>query len=84
MGSHGGWNPRHPDNGAPDLMAHFVGFTSFWPRAEIARRYGGREAYQRRVEADAEALAAARRILPEDAALAVENALARYDAATDE
>ena len=84
VGSHGGWNPRHPDNGAPDLMAHFVGFTSFWPRAEIARRYGGREAYQRRVEADAEALTAARRILPEDAALVVENALARYDAATDE
>lgn len=84
VGSHGGWNPRHPDNGAPDLMAHFVGFTSFWPRAEIARRYGGREAYQRRVEADAEALAAARRILPEDAALVVQNALARYDAATEE
>lgn len=84
VGSHGGWNPRHPDNGAPDLMAHFVGFTSFWPRTEIARRYGGRETYQRRVEADAEALAAARRILPEDAALVVENALARYDAATGE
>lgn len=81
VASHSGWNPRHPDNGAPDLMAHFVGFTTFWPLDDIQHRYGGREAYQRRVEADAATLAAERRILPEDQPLVVQNALARYDAA---
>ena len=81
VASHSGWNPRHPDNGAPDLMAHFVGFTTFWPPDDIQRRYGDREAYQRRVEADAAQLAAERRILPEDQPLVVQNALARYDSA---
>ena len=81
VGSHSGWNPRHPDNGAPELAAHFVGFTTFWPRDDIIRRYGGRESYERRVAADAKTLVAAGRILAEDERLVVENALARYDAA---
>ena len=81
VGSHSGWNPRHPDNGAPELAAHFVGFTTFWPRDDLQRRYGDREAYAQRVAADAQALAAAGRILAEDERLVVENALARWDAA---
>ena len=81
IGSHSGWNPRHPDNGAPELAAHFVGFTTFWPRDDLKRRYGDRESYAQRVAADAQALAAAGRILAEDERLVVENALARWDAA---
>ena len=78
---HTGWNPRHPDNGAPELAAHFVGLTHWFEPAEIKRRYGSREAYARRVKADADALVTANRVLAEDRDLVVENTLARWDAA---
>ena len=29
VGCHTGWNPRHPDHGAPTLPAIFVGFSRF-------------------------------------------------------
>ena len=29
VGCHSGWNPRHPDHGAPGLPAIFVGFSLF-------------------------------------------------------
>ena len=81
VATHTGWNPRHESNGAPDLASHFVGFTEFWPREEIDRRYPTRDAYEQCVSADARKLVESRRILPEDEHLVIDNALARYDAA---
>ena len=41
IGYHTGWNPRHPDHGAPELPAIFVGFSRFdgtLPEAEEVER----------------------------------------------
>jgi alpha/beta hydrolase family protein len=73
-----GWNPRHPDQGAPgDLMAMLGSTFPFArtaaeraatgdPRPSIADRYSGREAYVRRVRETAERMVAARQLLAED------------------
>ena len=81
VATHTGWNPRHETNGAPGLAAHFVGITHFWSAEEITRRYPTRDAYEQSVTSDAQILVESARILPEDKALAIANALARYDAA---
>jgi hypothetical protein len=72
-----GWNTRHRDTGAPDQLADMAGST--WPfarddgtrpagdpRPSLASRYRDRADYESRVRAAAEALAAARYMLPED------------------
>jgi hypothetical protein len=73
-----GWNPRHPEQGAPgDLMAMLGSTFPFArtaaeraadgdPRPSIAERYSGREAYVRRVREAAESMVAARQLLAED------------------
>ncbi len=81
VATHTGWNPRHESNGAPDLSAHFVGFTKFWSAEAINRRYPTREAYRESVTRDARQLVESRRILVEDEQLVINNALACYDAA---
>lgn len=73
-----GWNPRHPDQGAPgDLMA-MMGSTlplartraareqNGDPRPAIEERYGSRAAYLASVRTAAESLVAARHALAED------------------
>jgi hypothetical protein len=73
-----GWNPRHPEQGAPgDLMA-MMGSTlplartraarerSGDPRPSIEERYGSRAAYLAAVRTAAEALVGARHALAED------------------
>lgn len=93
VGSHTGWNPRHPSAGAPDQPAIFAGFTRFFaadeadraasadPRPSIAARYADREAYAREVSDCVATLVTSRFLLAEDADWVTENALARYDAA---
>ena len=53
IGCHTGWNPRHPDHGAPELPAIFVGFSRFRgpldSAGEVERR--AREWVQSLVEA---------------------------------
>jgi hypothetical protein len=73
-----GWNPRHPEQGAPgDLMAMMGSTLPFARtraererrgdrRASIDERYGSRAAYLAAVRAAAEALVAARHALGED------------------
>ncbi|HEX7215746.1 MAG TPA: alpha/beta hydrolase domain-containing protein [Methylomirabilota bacterium] len=86
-----GWNPRHPDQGAPgDLMAMMGSTLPFArtaaeraragdPRRAIDERYAGRDGYLARVRSDAQAMVAARHLLAEDVDAVVERAGALWD-----
>ena len=80
IGAHSGWNPRHPDSGAPEQIIPMVGFSLFVSPDEARRRYPDRSAYAARLRAAAEQLVRERTLLAEDVAVVVEGALARYDA----
>jgi len=93
VATHTGWNPRHPDTGAPDLIIAMMGTTRFFPataadrertgdpRLSIEERYGGMDAYLALVRQAAEKLAEQRYILQEDVDLVVRSAGERYEAA---
>lgn len=81
VATHTGWNPRHPDTGAPDQAAIFVGFTRFFSPDEIQRRYPTRQNYASLVRAAAESLRESGFLLPQDIEMVVANALARFDLA---
>jgi hypothetical protein len=86
-----GWNPRHPEQGAPgDLMAMMGSTLAFPrtlqeqherrdPRAAIETRYAGRAEYLAAVRRAAEALVADRHALAEDVETMVERAGQRWD-----
>jgi len=86
-----GWNPRHPEQGAPgDLMAMMGSTLPFArtaaerqasgdPRPSLAERYGDRDGYLARVRNDAQAMVAARHLLAEDVDAVVERAGALWD-----
>jgi hypothetical protein len=86
-----GWNPRHPEQGAPgDLMAMMGSTLPFArtaaegerlgdPRPSIAERYASREAYLAAVREGAEALVAGRYALAEDVDGMVERAGQLWD-----
>jgi len=75
LGCHSGWNPRHPDHGAPQLPATFVGFSLFAADLPPA------EEYERSVRASAHGLVRDGYVLAEDLDLVVANALGVYRAA---
>jgi alpha/beta hydrolase family protein len=86
-----GWNPRHPEQGAPGDLMQMMGSTLAFaatreareqrgdPRPSIAERYASREAYLGAVRAAAEALVTARHALAEDVEAMVERAGRRWD-----
>jgi hypothetical protein len=81
-----GWNPRHPDQGAPGDLMSMMGSTLPFPRTRAERlatgdprrsiqeRYPSRAAYLEKVRAAALALVAARHVLAEDLDAIVERA----------
>ena len=77
IGCHTGWNPRHPQNGAPMLPAIFVGFSRFADAAQLPPRPD----YEQRVRVWTMGLVAAGYLLAEDQERVVANAVARYDIA---
>jgi hypothetical protein len=86
-----GWNPRHPDQGAPgDLMAMMGSTVPFPrtagerarradPRRAIEERYTGRDDYLARVRSDAQTMVAVRHLLAEDVDAVVERAASLWD-----
>ena len=86
-----GWNPRHPDQGAPgDLMSMMGSMFPLArtatererpkdPRPSIAERYGSREGYLARVRREAESMVAERCLLTEDIDAVVERAAALWE-----
>ncbi len=81
VGTHSGWNPRHPDSGAPEQIIPMVGFSLFFSAAETRLRYADRAAYAGQVRAAAEQLVSERCLIAEDVDAVVAGCLARYDAA---
>jgi len=89
-----GWNPRHPEQGAPgDLMAMMGSTLPFArtaiererrgdPRPPIAERYASRAAYLTAAREAAEALVAARYALAEDVEAMVARAGQLWDLIT--
>jgi hypothetical protein len=86
-----GWNPRHPDQGAPGDLMSMMGSTLPFPltraerertrdpRASIAERYPSRAAYLDRVRATTQQMVAARHVLAEDVDAIVERAGKLWD-----
>ena len=91
VGTHAGWNLRHPDTGAPEQLMSMQGSTHWFaatetqrrtagdPRPSVAERYADRGDYARQVKAAAEKLAEGGYLLHEDVDLVLESSLARYD-----
>jgi len=86
-----GWNPRHPEQGAPGDLMQMMGSTLAFartrgeregsgdPRLSIAERYPSRAAYLELVREAAQKLVAARHVLAEDIDSMVERAGRRWD-----
>lgn len=86
-----GWNPRHPDQGAPGDLMSMMGSTLPFartaaerkqrgdPRRSLEERYGDRDRYLALVRADAQAMVASRHLLAEDVDAVVERAGALWD-----
>jgi hypothetical protein len=86
-----GWNPRHPDQGAPGDLMSMMGSTLSFPRTRaeghaigdprrsIEERYHSRAGYLDRARAAAMALVAARHMLDEDVDAVVERAGRLWD-----
>ena len=81
IGIHTGWNPRHPEQGAPAQAAAFAGMTRFFAAGELTRRYRDRAGFAQRVREAAHGLVEAGHVLGEDEDLLVRNCLTRYDLA---
>lgn len=79
VATHTGFNPRHPETGAPDQILDYSGSTAPFETARVQARYPTRDAYLTAAREVAERLAEARYLLPEDIDRAVDNAAARYD-----
>ena len=91
VGTHTGWNLRHPDTGAPEQLMSMQG-SSHWfpatsdlrdetgdPRVSIEERYTSRETYGALVKAAATKLASDGYLLSEDIDLVIQSCLERYD-----
>jgi len=91
VATHTGWNSRHPDTGAPDQAAIFVGSTLFFPRDEgdrersgdvrmsVAARYADRAAYLARVASVIDELVTTGYVLDEDRELLLKHCGAHFD-----
>ncbi|HKW90769.1 MAG TPA: alpha/beta hydrolase domain-containing protein [Methylomirabilota bacterium] len=86
-----GWNPRHPDQGAPGDLMSMMGSTLPFarsaaerastgdPRPSLEERYAGRDDYLARVRRDALAMVEVRQLLAEDVDAVVERARSLWD-----
>jgi hypothetical protein len=93
VGTHTGWNLRHPDIGAPEQLMSMQGSTHWFPATEAQRladsdprpslekRYTNREDYASRARDAATKLADDGYLLSEDIDLVVDSSLERYDCA---
>lgn len=91
IGTHVGFNPRHPDTGAPEQIMSMQGSTWWFartrheregrgdPRPSVEERYTGREDYLARVRDAAERLVDRGHLLDEDVAVVCDDAADRWD-----
>ena len=91
IGTFTGWNPRHPDQGAPGDIMSMMGSTLPFcrtaderarrgdPRPSVAERYASRDDYLARVRAACAELVGLRHMLAEDVEAVVARAGRQYD-----
>ena len=91
LGTFTGWNPRHPDQGAPGDIMSMIGSTLPFcrtaderarrgdPRPSVAERYASRDDYLARVRAACAELVGLRHMLAEDVEAVVTRAGRQYD-----
>ena len=91
LASFTGWNPRHPEQGAPGDLMQMMGSTLAFartraereqsgdPRLSIAERYASRAAYLEHVREAVQKLVTARHVLAEDIEAMIERAGRRWD-----
>jgi Alpha/beta hydrolase domain len=91
LGTFTGWNPRHPEQGAPGDLMSMMGSTLPFPctaekqarrgdpRPSITERYASREDYLARVRAAAETLVSTRHMLAEDLEPVLARAATQWD-----
>jgi hypothetical protein len=91
VGTHTGFDPRHPDTGGAGQLLDYLGSTVPFaatedervargdPRPSVAARYADRADYLDQVRAAARVLVADRLLLEEDVELCADLAAARYD-----
>lgn len=82
IGTHTGFNPRHPSTGGAGQVLHYVGSSQLFDAGEIESRYGSRESYLQRVRTAAAQRVKERYLLAEDVDLCVRIAAERFDFAT--
>jgi hypothetical protein len=79
VGTHTGFNPRHPETGGAGQILDYPGSTVLFDAARLREAYASRDAYLTQIRAAAEHLVRDRYLLPEDIDRCVTNAAARYD-----
>jgi hypothetical protein len=96
VGTHSGWNVRHPKTGAADQPVPMIGFSRWFPSTETDRasaddprpsietRYIDRYSYTDLVTRDAQQLSDDGYILENDIDIVVKNAVDRYDVAINQ
>lgn len=84
VGTHTGFNPRHPETGGRGQLVAYVGSSRFFGREELKRRYGTRRTYLEAVERAARAAVDRGQLLDEDVGWCVKLASDRFDAAMGE
>lgn len=81
VGTHTGFNPRHPETGGTGQLLQYMGSTRLFERATLAARYGDRTGYLALVEGAAGEAAASGQLLEQDVAWCIELAASRFDVA---
>lgn len=79
VGTHTGFNPRHPETGGAGQILDYSGSTIPFEATRIHEAYASRDAYLAQIREAAERLVRDRYLLPEDVDRCVANAGARYD-----
>lgn len=79
LGAFTGWNMRAEGTGAPRQMWPMVGSFFAFPQAEIAKRYGDKAGYLKRVDEETDKLVKQRFLLETDRARVSQHAAALWD-----
>jgi hypothetical protein len=80
IGTHTGFNPRHPDTGGAGQLLEYLGSTWPFSKRRVKDEYATRKDYLDATRRIAKVLVSERYLLEEDVELCIENAVGLYDA----
>lgn len=79
LGAFTGWNLRAPETGAPRQMAPTLGSFFAFPKDQIAKRYGAKDAWLKRIGEETTRLVTQRFLLERDRARVLDHAAQLWD-----